>query len=144
MKASWKLLRVSPAKVVLVACWTGEEREDIIVALLQKKKSKHLKNIAKIGEVFGYPPLCAKIFTIMLVSPVKVDHNSATGSTWHVLDLISLQSGLNVPDQGQEGDHHVESGPGHALQHRPATEVDAHMSLLNFVKGELYKLTFPI
>ena len=77
--------------------------------------------------------------SLSCISPVKVDHNSPTSPTRHVLDLISLQSCLNVSDVCQEGDHHVESGPGHALQHRTATEVDAHMSLLNFVKGELYQ-----
>ena len=43
---------------------------------------------------------------MIFVLPIKVYHDSAAGPTGHVLDLVRLQSGLDVPEQGEEGDHH--------------------------------------
>ena len=82
------------------------------------------------------------------LDPVEVDHDAATGSAGDVLHLVGLERGLqisfdlelwmiqflihlDIPDYGEEGNHHVKSRGGHTLKHGPASEVDPNMSLVN-------------
>lgn len=71
------------------------------------------------------------------LDPVKMYHNSPLVPQGTFL-TSSVCSCLNVSDMCQEGDHRKESGPGHALQHRPATEMMPTCPL-NFVR---YSITF--
>ena len=62
------------------------------------------------------------------LDPVKVDHDPATGAAGHILHLVSLQRGLNVPHQSQEWNHHVEAGTRHALKHDEVDKLNETVS----------------
>ena len=51
--------------------------------------------------------------------------------------VIELLFHLNIPDNGEEGNHHVKAWGRHTLQHGPSSEVDSDMSLLDPVEAVL-------
>merc|ERR1719394_2380908 len=90
----------------------GGEKLSIRRAVVYLVKDERL--VVLVSVVFDCVKHCRWLKDIHNLNPIKVDHDSATGTTRHILDLVGLKCGLNVSHSCQKGQHHMEARPSHS------------------------------